>query len=137
MYKGEIIYKYSMTTKKTKILIVEDDIFMMKLYSNVFSLEGFDVTTAVNGAEGLLQVYKEIPEVMLVDIMMPEMNGIELLVKIKSDPITKNIPVLMLTNLAGKTEADTAIQKGALKYIVKSEHDPKEVVEIVKEVLNN
>lgn len=124
-----------MTTEKTKILIVEDDIFMMKLYSNVFTLEGFDVTTAVNGAEGLLQVYKEIPTVMLVDIMMPEMNGIELLVKIKSDPITKNIPVLMLTNLAGKTEADTAIQKGALKYIVKSEHDPKEVVGIVKETL--
>jgi CheY-like chemotaxis protein len=124
-----------MTTKKIKILIVEDDIFMMKLYSKVFELEGFEVVTAVNGEEGLLSVYKEIPTIILLDVMMPEMNGIELLGKIKADPTTKKIPVIMLTNLAGKTEADTAIAKGAMKYIVKSENDPKQVVEIVKEAI--
>ncbi|MCX6730670.1 MAG: response regulator [Candidatus Roizmanbacteria bacterium] len=124
-----------MTETKTKILIVEDDIFMMKLYSKVFALEGFEVTTAVNGEEGLLHVYKENPTVILADIMMPEMNGLELLGKVKADPMTKKIPVIMLTNLAGKTESDNAIAKGAIKYIVKSEHDPKEVVAIVKEVL--
>lgn len=133
-----MLYKYTvtpMTTKKIKILIVEDDIFMMKLYSKVFELEGFEVVTAVNGEEGLLSVYKEIPTIILLDVMMPEMNGIELLGKIKADPTTKKIPVIMLTNLAGKTEADTAIAKGAMKYIVKSENDPKQVVEIVKEAI--
>ncbi|MCX6732772.1 MAG: response regulator [Candidatus Roizmanbacteria bacterium] len=124
-----------MTVPKIKILIVEDDIFMMKLYAKVFELEGFEVTSAVNGQEGLLHVYKENPTVILADIMMPEMNGLELLGKIKADPLTKKIPVIILTNLAGKTESDTAIAKGAIKYIVKSEHDPKEVVAIVKEVL--
>lgn len=126
-----------MDTKKTKILIVEDDIFMMKLYSKVFALEGFEVATAVNGQEGMLHVYKESPEIILLDIMMPEMNGLEMLEKVKGDPATKNIPVIMLTNLAGKTEADTAIAKGAAKYIVKSENDPKQVVVIVKELLAN
>jgi CheY-like chemotaxis protein len=124
-----------MTKIKAKILLVEDDLFMRRLYSEAFKLEGYDITTAEDGGEGLMHVYKEAPALILLDIMMPEMNGLELLEKIKSDPLTKRIPVIMLTNLSGKKEAETAIAKGAEKYLVKSEYEPIQVIKIVEEIL--
>ena len=66
---------------------------------------------------------------------MPKMNGLQVLDKLKADPDKKLIPVIMLTNLAGQQDAEEALLKGAVKYIVKSEHDPKEIVDMVKEVL--
>lgn len=120
---------------KIKILIVEDDPLMGRLYSKVFDIEGYDVITAVDGEEGLLAVHKEIPTLILLDVMMPKMNGLQLLERLKADPTTKKIPVIMLTNLAGQADAEAAIIKGAVKYIVKSEYEPKQVVNIVKEIL--
>jgi len=125
-----------MADKKAKILLVEDDLFMRRLYSEAFTLAGYTVTAAVDGGEGLMQIYKDIPSIVLLDVMMPEMNGIELLEKIKADPITKHIPVIMLTNLSGKTEENNALSKGAEKYLVKSEYEPKQVVQIVEEILS-
>ncbi len=124
-----------MADKKTKILLVEDDLFMRRLYSEAFKLEGYDIFTSVDGGEGLMQIYKETPDLVLLDIMMPELNGLELLEKIKADPLTKHIPVIMLTNLSGKTEANNALSKGAEKYLVKSEYEPQQVVKIVREIL--
>lgn len=124
-----------MSVQTATILIVEDDPLMMRLYSKVFTIEGYTVVTATNGEEGLLQVHKEIPTLILLDVMMPIMNGLELLEKLKADPATKKIPVIMLTNLAGQADAETALMKGAVKYIVKSEYEPKQVVEMVKEIL--
>lgn len=120
---------------KTKILIVEDDPLMMKLYSKVFDIEGYEVVGAADGEEGLLQVHKELPTLILLDVMMPKMNGLQLLEKLKADPATKNIPVIMLTNLTGQVDAETVITMGAIKYIVKSEYEPKQVVNMVKEIL--
>ncbi|MCX6732776.1 MAG: response regulator [Candidatus Roizmanbacteria bacterium] len=120
---------------KIKILIVEDDPLMGRLYSKVFDIEGYDVVSAVDGEEGLLAVHKEIPTLILLDVMMPKMNGLQLLERLKADPTTKKIPVIMLTNLAGQADAEAAIIKGAVKYIVKSEYEPKQVVNIVKEIL--
>ena len=108
---------------------------MMKLYSKVFDIEGYEVAGAADGEEGLLQVYKEIPTLILLDVMMPKMNGLQLLEKLKADPATKNIPVIMLTNLTGQVDAETVITMGAIKYIVKSEYEPKQVVNMVKEIL--
>ena len=67
--------------------------------------------------------------------MMPKMNGLEVLDKLKNDPLTKKIPIVMLTNLAGSHDADKALTLGAVKYIVKSEFDPKQVTNMVKEIL--
>lgn len=124
-----------MATTKTKILIVEDDSLMMRLYSKVFDIEGYAVVTAVDGEEGLLQARKEIPTLILLDVMMPKMNGLQLLEKLKADLTTKKIPVIMLTNLTGEIDAETAIAKGAVKYIVKSDYEPKQVVNMVRELL--
>jgi CheY-like chemotaxis protein len=67
--------------------------------------------------------------------MMPKMSGIEVLEKLKADEATKKIPVVMLTNLAGKQDAEAALAKGAVKYIIKSDYDPKQVAEMVKGIL--
>jgi CheY-like chemotaxis protein len=68
--------------------------------------------------------------------MMPKLNGLELLEKLKADPATKKIPVIMLTNLAGQADAEKAMTLGAVKYIVKSEYEPKQIVNMVKEILS-
>jgi len=121
----------------TKILIVEDDPLMLRMYQKIFTLEQYNVEIATNGAEGLekLRTETEKPTLILMDIMMPILNGLDALDKIKANPDTQKIPVIMLTNLAGQQDAEAALLKGAVKYIVKSEHDPKEVVDMVKEVL--
>jgi len=118
-----------------KILITEDDPLMARLYQKIFTFEGHEVETAENGEEGLEKVRSYKPDIVLLDVMMPKMNGLEMLEKLKLDPETKSIPVIMLTNLAGQQDAETALSKGAVKYIVKSEHEPKEIADIVKEVL--
>jgi CheY-like chemotaxis protein len=124
-----------MTYTNKKILLVDDDLFMRKVFSEAFKMEGYSITTAENGEEGLLSIYKEPPHLILLDIMMPGINGLEVLEKVKADPHTRNIPVIMLTNLSGKTEADTALSKGAKKYLVKSDYEPKQIVAIVADIL--
>jgi CheY-like chemotaxis protein len=118
-----------------KILIVEDDPLMSRMYQKIFTFEGYEVTMAGDGQEGLDKAREQKPTLMLLDVMMPKLNGLQVLDKLKSDPETKAIPVIMLTNLAGEQDADAALSKGAIKYIIKSEHDPKEVADMVKEVL--
>ena len=118
-----------------KILIVEDDPLMSRMYQKIFTFEGHEVVLAYNGEEGLERAVKDKPTIILLDVMMPKMNGLQLLEKLKMDPVTKTIPVVMLTNLAGQQDAETAIAKGAVKYIIKSEYEPKQIVNMVKEIL--
>ena len=118
-----------------KILIIEDDPLMTRLYQKVFKFEGYDVEVASNGKRGLEKVESFKPSLILLDIMMPEMNGLEVLAKLKASDETKKIPVVVLTNLAGTQDAETALAKGAVKYIIKSEHEPKEVIKMIKGIL--
>lgn len=118
----------------TKVLIIEDDPLMSRMYQKIFTFEKYDVDMAANGEEGLAKAASK-PTIILCDVMMPKMNGLEVLDKLKANPETKDIPVIMLTNLAGQQDAESALAKGAVKYIIKSEHDPKEVTNMVKEVI--
>lgn len=118
-----------------KILIIEDDPLMSRMYKKIFDFEGFEVEIAENGQDGLVKVKQVKPQLILLDVMMPKMNGLEVLDHLKADQETSQIPVLMLTNLAGQVDAQTALTKGALQYVIKSEHDPQEVVSLVKQVL--
>ena len=120
---------------ETKILIIEDDPLMIRLYQKVFTFEGFKVEMAGDGEEGLEKVKSFGPTLILLDVMMPKMNGLQVLEKLKANDDTKKIPVIMLTNLAGNQDAETALAKGAVKYIVKSEYEPKDVVKMVKEII--
>lgn len=118
-----------------KILVVEDDPLMSRMYQKIFTFEGYDIELAGDGEEGLEKAKTVDPTIILLDVMMPKMNGLEVLDKLKLDPATKGIPVVMLTNLAGQKDAETALEKGAVKYIIKSEYEPKQVANMVKEIL--
>ena len=118
-----------------KILLIEDDPLMLRLYKKIFTFEKHEVEVAKDGLEGLNKAKEVKPTLILLDIMMPKMHGLEVLEKLKADEATKKIPVIILTNLAGEQDAEAALAKGAVKYLVKSEHDPKEVAEEVKQIL--
>lgn len=127
-----------MTDESRKVLlIVEDDPSMQRLYHDAFSLHGYKVENAGDGEEGLIKAREVKPSAILLDIMMPKLDGISVLKKLKADPDTKGIPVVMLTNIAaGSLGVDEeALQLGAAKYIVKSEHEPDEIVEMIEGVL--
>lgn len=118
-----------------KILLTEDDALMARMYQKIFTFEGFEVEVATNGQECLDKVRVNTPTIILLDVMMPVMNGLDTLEKLKADPATKSIPVIMLTNLAGQQDAEAALAKGAVKYIIKSEHEPKQIADMVKEIV--
>jgi CheY-like chemotaxis protein len=118
-----------------KILIVEDDPLMLRMYQKIFTFEKHEVDVASDGEEGLAKVLTFNPTVILLDVMMPKMNGLQVLEQLKANPGTKAIPVIMLTNLAGQQDAETALSKGAVKYIIKSEHEPKAIADMVQEVV--
>ena len=118
-----------------KILITEDDPLMARMYQKIFTFEKYEVEMAGNGEEALEKVRSFKPTLILLDIMMPKMNGLQVLEKLKADPDTRPIPVIMLTNLAGTQDAETALARGAVKYIIKSQYEPKQVADMVKEIL--
>jgi len=118
-----------------RILIVENDKLTLRLYQKAFKLEGYEVDTALNGEEGLKKIKRNKPILILSDIMMPKMDGIEMLKIIKSDSKYKNIPVVVLTSLSDEIDVEVALSEGAVKHIVKSKHKPKEIVDLVKGIL--
>lgn len=120
-----------------KVMIIEDDPLMIRMYERIFKLNKYDIETAFDGEEGLakLKSTKNKPSIILLDVMMPKMNGFDVLALIKKDEELKDIPVIILTNLAGKEEAGKGIELGAVSYLVKSEHEPKDVVSIVEETI--
>jgi CheY-like chemotaxis protein len=116
-----------------KILIVEDDPVVLRMYTRVFGFEGFEVETATNGQEGVDKTKLLKPDLVLLDVMLPEKSGLQYLDEVKADPLTQNIPVIVMTNLAGKENEQLVLEKGAIRCIYKSEVNPKQVVELVKE----
>jgi len=118
-----------------KILLIEDDKELLELYGRVFALEKLELITAEDGIEGIDKVFKEKPALILLDIMMPKMDGFQVLLRLKSTPETKEIPVIILTNLAGLKDAQSCLYIGAAKYLIKSECEPKQVVDAVRDVL--
>lgn len=119
----------------SKILIIEDDPLMFRMYKKIFTFEGFEVEVAADGEEGVAKAKQWKPTIILLDMMMPKMNGLQVLDSLKADPTCASTPVIVLTNLAGEADAEAALAKGAVRYIVKSEHDPKSVSNIVKEII--
>ncbi|NTW27203.1 MAG: response regulator [Candidatus Moranbacteria bacterium] len=125
-----------MESLKRKILIVEDDLFIRDIYQVKFSQEGFDVTIAEDGARAMKILEQLIPDIILLDIMMPYMNGMEVLRKIKSDEKLKNIPIIMLTNISEKEKVGETAEYGVGAYLIKSQFTPSEVVHKVNALLN-
>lgn len=119
----------------TKIAIIEDDPVINQMYRMKFEADGFNVEMASDGARGVTMVENFRPDIILLDLQMPHMNGTEALAKIRSTDWGKDIPVLILTNL-GEEEAPRELKKlGVSHYIVKAQLTPKQVVARVKETL--
>ena len=116
-----------------KILIIEDDQRINKVYTAKLSIEGIEVSTALDGEEGLRRIYDEKPDLILLDLMLPKKSGFEILKEIKKDEKIKDIPVLILSNLAQEKEIEEGLALGAQDYLVKPEISLSEVVDKVKE----
>jgi len=117
---------------KKKILIVEDDSFVMDIYETKLSQAGYDISGASNGLEALKKIEKDKFDLVLLDIIMPYMDGLEVLKKVKSDTKNKDLKVVLLTNLSQKEEVDKGLSLGASDYLIKSHFTPSEVLEKIK-----
>ncbi len=124
-----------MSEQKTKVLIIEDEEILVNMYKSKFEKEGFEVCQALNGKDGLDQVKENKPDIILLDIIMPEMDGFMVLKDLKSNPETQNIPVIMLTNLGQEEDIEKGKELGAKDYLLKVDSTPNQVVEKVKEIL--
>ncbi len=121
-----------MAEKTKKILVVDDEDSVREIYRHEFLNSGYTVVVAADGEEGLLKAGEETPDMILLDIMLPKMSGIEVLRAIKENQLTKKIPVLLLTNLGEETIIKEGFELGADGYLLKVSYTPSQVVEEVK-----
>jgi len=117
------------------ILLIEDDPFLVEIYSTKLKEVGFSVIIAVDGEEGLKKMKKKTPELLLLDIVLPNLNGWEILRDIKKDDKLSNLKVVILSNLGEKEEIEKGLKLGAVRYLVKAHYTPSEVVEEIKKIL--
>ena len=118
-----------------KILLVEDDEMLHNMYTQKFKSQGYDVVSAFNGSEGVKLAGEKKPDLILLDIIMPKMDGFVALKKIRKNPDTAKIPVIILTNLGQEDDIKKGKELGADDYFIKANHTPAEVVQKVKTVL--
>ncbi len=118
-----------------RVLLVEDDEMLHTMYTQKFTKEGYEVLSGYNGAEGIKIAEAEKPDVILLDIIMPKMDGFVALKKLKKNDATKDIPVILLTNLGQEEDIRKGKELGAADYFIKANHTPQEVVDKAKEVM--
>lgn len=120
-----------------KVLLVEDDPTQSMMYELEFTNHGYRVVIAENGLKALKLAVKEKPDIILLDMILGDMSGLELLKKLKSEPLTKNIKAVVLSNLQKKEIIDEAKAVGALDFLVKMHFFPKDVVARCEKYLNS
>ncbi|MEX0932258.1 MAG: response regulator [Candidatus Saccharimonadales bacterium] len=125
-----------MAKSKAKILIVEDESALCQVLEDTFKEEGFSVDTAKDGEEGLKKAQKGNPDLIILDVILPKMDGMELLKKLKSDEAGKNTKVIMLTNSDSPDNVFESLNYGATDYLTKADWQLEDLVAKVKERLN-
>ena len=118
-----------------KILFVEDEPTLQKAVGEILTQEGFKVFGALDGEKGLKLIKKEMPDLILLDLILPKKDGFEVLKEIKEDEKLKDIPVIDLTNLEGMGDVEKALSLGATTYLVKANYELGDVVEKIKQIL--
>lgn len=119
----------------TKILIVEDDKFLRELIVKKVGSQGYEVVVATDGEAGLKMAKEEKPNLILLDLILPAMDGFEVLRHIKEAEETKHIPVIILSNLGQKEDIDKGVKLGAKDYMIKAHFTPGEITTKIKEIL--
>lgn len=118
-----------------KILFIEDESALQRAVTSVLTHEGYQTFSAMDGEAGLQITHKEMPDLILLDLIIPKKDGFNVLAELKQDPTTARIPVIVLTNLEGSAEVERALTLGATTYLVKTNYKLEEVVEKIKSIL--
>ena len=120
--------------KKT-ILIVEDDKFLRELIAQKLLKEGYDISEAIDGEEGIKKIKTEKPDLVLLDLILPGIDGFEVLSRMKADEKLAEIPVIILSNLGQREEIERGLKLGANDYMIKAHFTPREIIDKIKSVL--
>ena len=120
---------------KVKILVVEDDKFLRELLVRKLEGEGLSTVTAADGTEALQKMEETMPKLVLLDLILPGIDGFDVLKKMKENPAIANIPVIILSNLGQKEEVEKGLKLGANDYMIKAHFTPDEIVEKVQKIL--
>src|SRR3989344_5430902 len=118
-----------------RILFIEDEKALQKTLTKTLQASGFEVINAYDGEEGLALAQKEAPDLILLDLILPKMNGNDVLERLKKGETTRDIPVIVLTNLESAEEVERAVGHGATMYLVKANYELNDIVGKVKEIL--
>ena len=118
-----------------KILVVEDDKFLRELIIRGLKKEGFEVIQAIDGEEGIKKIEEERPDLVLLDLMLPGIDGFAVLEQVKNDPNLALIPIIILSNLGQKDDLDRGLELGAIDFLVKAHFTPGEIIAKIKTVL--
>lgn len=117
---------------KKSILLIEDDPFLIDIYTTKLKEDNFSVEIAENGEEALKKTKEKSPDLVVLDIVLPYVDGWEILKKIKTDPELKKTKVMVLSNLGQRGEVEKGLKLGAIKYLIKAHYTPSQVVEEIK-----
>jgi len=117
------------------ILVIEDDKFLRELISRKLTGEGFDVLEAVDGEEGIKKIKEGKPDLVLLDLILPSIDGFEVLTRVRDDPEVSSIPIIILSNLGQREEVEKGLKLGAIDYLIKAHFTPGEIIEKIKNVL--
>ncbi len=118
-----------------KILFIEDEAILQKTFGEILEAKNFKMISALDGEIGIKLAKKEKPDLILLDLLMPRKNGFEVLKELKEDPETKDIPVIVLTNLERIEDVNKAVELGATTYLVKAHYTIEEVIDKIKKAL--
>lgn len=118
------------------ILFIEDESALQKTFGDILEQEGYEMISALDGEIGLRIAKTKKPDLILLDLILPKVNGFDVLKKLKEGPETKDIPVVVLTNLEGVADIDKVIELGATTYLVKASYSLEEVVAKIKKALH-
>ena len=117
------------------ILLVEDDPFLIDIYSSKLKEGGFEVDLAGNGEISMERIKEKRPDLILLDLVLPHVDGWEVLKTIRADAKLSAVPVVIFSNLGQKSDIDKGMELGATKYLIKAQYTPSEVVEEIKKIL--
>lgn len=117
------------------ILIIEDDKFLRELIAQKLKKEGYKISEAIDGEEGVKKIKEEKPDLILLDLILPGIDGFEVLSRMKEDPVLAKIPVVILSNLGQKEDVERGLKLGAVDYLIKAHFTPGEIVEKVRSAL--
>ena len=122
-------------TAKKRILFIEDDLPTVEVYKTALEGAGFEVETALSGSEGIRKIKAKMPDLILLDFLLPDMNGMEVLKEIRKQKDVKDVPIFILTNYTDEKLGQKGLFLKNEKYLLKTKHTPRELVQVVKKKL--